>query len=183
MMSRSASDEARTCREVRDLLKRCGADVDCVCVTYGRDADERPESLTCSYYGDMTFDVLKKVSRAFGTRLVDLGCETGTGSDPCHCRELRVRAITRLGDPAAPPEPGSDGHLANCRCGSVPVRCSGVVGGGVSVAVVVCRTPERHSFSEVFAAVAAGAGALDAEAKAEAFWSSLNREVRGGTVN
>jgi hypothetical protein len=32
----------------------------------------------------LTFEMLEQVSHLFGTRCIDVGCEHGTGSDPCH---------------------------------------------------------------------------------------------------
>jgi hypothetical protein len=40
---------------------------------------------------DLTFDQLSELSRAFGTRNINLTCDTGTGSDPCHDALILVK--------------------------------------------------------------------------------------------
>lgn len=43
---------------------------------------------------DLTFDVLDKASQLLGTRQIDISCDHGTGSDPCHERLITFwRAI------------------------------------------------------------------------------------------
>lgn len=74
------------------LLAGCGVEVDLVVVHYDDLSDDwRITRLDVVYGGDMTFEVLARVAAAFGTRKIDLGCDCGTGSDPCHQRELYVR--------------------------------------------------------------------------------------------
>lgn len=52
-------------------------------------------ALYVSGVGAVTFEVMAALSEEFGTKLIDVSCETGTGSDPCHERALVIRGRTR----------------------------------------------------------------------------------------
>ena len=45
---------------------------------------------------DLTFDVLEKASKLLSTRQIDISCEHGTGSDPCHERLVTFWGATGL---------------------------------------------------------------------------------------
>ncbi len=40
--------------------------------------------ITIAYRGDLSLTRLDRLSKAFGTRLINLTCDTGTKDDPCH---------------------------------------------------------------------------------------------------
>ena len=47
--------------------------------------------LSVNFEGDkLTFADLEQISQLFGTRHIDVGCEHGTGSDPCHERVITI---------------------------------------------------------------------------------------------
>lgn len=52
------------------LFERCGLGSDC----YMDPADDRT---IIRYHGDLTFEMLEKISAVFGTKRIDLGIDTG----------------------------------------------------------------------------------------------------------
>lgn len=94
--SRASSSENRVGTEIIRRLKEAGLQVDLVVVSYDSSQGEIPAGFTASYSGDVSFDVLVKISLLFGTRNINLSCDTGTGSDRCHEREIYVRDISKL---------------------------------------------------------------------------------------
>lgn len=43
----------------------------------------------------ITFKILAALSEEFGTKRIDVNCDTGTGSDPCHDRTIVIRERTK----------------------------------------------------------------------------------------
>lgn len=74
---------------VQGALKQVGIDFDFVVVS------EKGDRFTVEGVGDLTFDKLAELSRIFGTTDINIGCDTGTGSDPCHSRQLHVNDVRR----------------------------------------------------------------------------------------
>jgi hypothetical protein len=86
---RDRQREARRSR-YREVLRGCGLeDVDLIMFTSHDDLS----SVSVLYGGDLTFEILQKISAALGTTKIDLSCDSGTGSDPCHYRELAICGI------------------------------------------------------------------------------------------
>lgn len=53
--------------------------------------------LSVNFIGDsLTFDVLAKISELMGTRKIDIDCEHGCSSDPCHERVITIRGAQGL---------------------------------------------------------------------------------------
>jgi ribosome maturation factor RimP len=70
-----------------DLCRQCGLEFSLVMVVgYGEDL-----VLEIEYGGSLSFDVLEKLSRALGTRLIDITSDNGTSSDPWHEKWIVVR--------------------------------------------------------------------------------------------
>lgn len=44
---------------------------------------------------EITYKILAALSEEFGTKLIDVDCDTGTGSDPCHDRTIIIRGRTK----------------------------------------------------------------------------------------
>lgn len=55
----------------------------------------RPKTLVLNNVGDISFSMLEALSEEFGTKLIDVDCDNGTGSDPCHEREIYIRGRTK----------------------------------------------------------------------------------------
>lgn len=76
-------------RRIQDVLRDiCGLDVDLASLRWAGDA---VVSFVVSYDDDLNFEKLSRISTAFRTRKIDLSCDSGTGSDPCHQKEIYVR--------------------------------------------------------------------------------------------
>ena len=78
--------------KVRQTTKRlaheCGFDVSCVLLDYM--GDELVKTVTIEYVGDITFEMLEKLSASFVTRKINIGCDHGTGSDHYHDRYVTI---------------------------------------------------------------------------------------------
>lgn len=173
-MARTVDRENLVWEAVRSRLAECGLAVGNLVVRYVDLEQEDPTGFRCTCCDDLTFDVLVKISAAFGTRNINLSDDRGTDSDPRRYREIVVGDVRWSRE-----EVGGPGwsKLRPCRCGSDPVRCSGVLD-GVAVAMIVCRSPENHDLSEKFATFSMSLRVDEAEEQAERFWETLNAPAR-----
>ena len=85
----------------RELLRRSEIDFDVssMLVRWADPSDEHyPEGyVEANFSGDtLTFASLEKASVLFGTRQIDIGCEHGCASDPCHERVITFRGARGL---------------------------------------------------------------------------------------
>lgn len=55
----------------------------------------RPATLVLVDVADISLAILEALSEEFGTKLIDVECDRGTGSDPCHEREIYIRERTK----------------------------------------------------------------------------------------
>lgn len=71
---------------MRGILRECG--VSCEFIFTHNDA-----LIELSGVSDesLTFDALSRLSTAFGTRSIDISCDTGCSSDPTHDRVIKIR--------------------------------------------------------------------------------------------
>jgi hypothetical protein len=88
-----ADEEAR--REVfKGLLRKAKLDFDeysLMVVWAGENSKHASGYLTVQFTGDtLSFETLAEISRFLGTRKIDLDCDTGCGSDPCHDRTITI---------------------------------------------------------------------------------------------
>jgi hypothetical protein len=74
----------------KSFLQRAGLEFDdCSLIVRWKGSDPRfPEGyIAVNFTGDnLTFDVLEKASQLLGTRKIDISCDHGSSSDPCHER-------------------------------------------------------------------------------------------------
>jgi len=64
-----------------------GIDVDYIILNK---TDNNVFKLEISYYGLLTFDILERLAVVFQTKLINLDCNCGTGSDHCHDKMIYV---------------------------------------------------------------------------------------------
>lgn len=84
-MNEDAREKLR--RRCQDLCTECGIVVSCLSFVVNGDQIMR---IDVSYNNDINFDLLEKLVKTFGTRKIDLGCNTDCSSDPCHDRLLYI---------------------------------------------------------------------------------------------
>jgi hypothetical protein len=85
-MNEDARERLR--QRCQDLCTKCGVEVDYLSFIMNGD---RVARIDVSYKNDINFELLEKLVNAFGTRKIDLGCDTGCSSDPCHERLLHIK--------------------------------------------------------------------------------------------
>jgi hypothetical protein len=88
---RTVEQEERGRVEISRRLAEAGFKPSLIIVSY--DDRAQPTGFVCTYDDDLTFDSLEKISKVFGTRNINLGCDCGANSDRCHYRELTVKDI------------------------------------------------------------------------------------------
>ena len=93
-MKPATYDEEEKRREViKGRLQSTGIEFDEVVIIWADPTRENhPEGwVELNFTGDqLTFESLEQISHQFGTRSIDVGCEHGTGSDPCHERVITI---------------------------------------------------------------------------------------------
>lgn len=94
-----ADEEAR--REVyKSLFRKAKISIEeySLRVVWAGESETHPEGyITVIFTGDdLTFESLVDVSRFFGTRQIDISCDNGCSSDPCHERVITVYGALRL---------------------------------------------------------------------------------------
>jgi hypothetical protein len=92
-------EEAR--REVyKGLLRKAKLDFDehSLMVVWAGGDLMYPEGLLMVHFtgDDLTFEVLAEVSRLLGTRKINLSCDSGCSSDPCHERMIHIYGASGL---------------------------------------------------------------------------------------
>ncbi len=87
LLGEQGREELRRCVQAT-LRDGCGLDVDVALLWFGE--GDRVVRITVTYGGELDFEVLSRISVVFGTRKINLSCDGGTGSDPCHQRDLSI---------------------------------------------------------------------------------------------
>lgn len=94
MVSTSHADEEARREVYKSLFRKAKISIDeySLRVVWAGKSDKYPQGyITVTFTGDdLTFDSLVDASRFFGTRQIDISCDHGSGSDPCHKRVLTV---------------------------------------------------------------------------------------------
>jgi hypothetical protein len=80
---------------VYEVVAECGL-CDVVCVVWYDERRTRVVGVDVYHHADITFDVLDRLSKALGTRDINLSCDLGCESDRSHAPPcVSVRGVSR----------------------------------------------------------------------------------------
>jgi hypothetical protein len=79
-------------------LRNAGLSFEYMIVVYASENLAHPEGyiLVEGLTEDLTFEILEQISKRLATRKINIGCDQGTSSDPCHERCLCIYGAAGL---------------------------------------------------------------------------------------